>query len=129
MTGPVDEPSVEGLKASFLDGTWGGVDEVIATIAERGQASAQEAYDMAQVYAAVFNTDLGRRVLEDLLNRTLRQPAWQSLYRGANGQTVALPLDQVTAMGLQREGQNQIVGLIIAMLAHADQPPPTTAKE
>lgn len=62
-------------------------------------------------YAAVFETDAGRNVLEDLLDRTLR---CSSTHPG--GQPT---LEECTVYGLRRDGQNSIVIWILSQLQAA----------
>ena len=69
--------------------------------AKQRQAYAPLAADML----ATFSTPQGQRVLEFLLDRTLRQSPWVV---GSK-----LRMDQITAFGLHHAGANMIVQLII----------------
>lgn len=83
------------------------------------ESAAQARYDLDVAYKRCFSTEVGRRVLEDLINKTLRQPTFDANLGWQNG----------AARGFAREGQNSIVAFIMECMARAEQGPPNVAKD
>ncbi|MDD7908673.1 hypothetical protein PUV47_01980 [Pseudovibrio exalbescens] len=111
--------SIQALMANLQRDDWGGIEKLMGRFAADPQAkerSAQEeraAHERRARYlaalAAVFSTEDGRLVLEELLNGTLRRTTFQTQF-GVD------PL-QAYAHGAFREGQNAVVATILKDLA------------
>ncbi len=103
------EPDFEGLLRSVLDGSWKGLNDI-------GNASDAEAAKRNQRMKAVAEDVLwmaqqpqGRRILEWLLNQTLRKPTWYGDLR--------VTVEQAASYGLFREGQNSIARMFLEAIA------------
>jgi len=109
------DPTVESiLNGNFLSGGWEGLansDEEANKIKEQ---IADDAYDLAIAFHTTFSTPHGARVLDHLMDLTLRRVTW-------NGN---IPLDQATSYGLMREGQNQLMAVILQQIHTAAAGPP-----
>jgi hypothetical protein len=106
-----NEPSIESLlKKAGLGEGWDGLnndsDNEATQHLQENQRSAQD--DLMQCYAQVFNSPAGQRVLEDLLNQTLRREAVK--LHGAP------TMEQCMVYALQRSGQNSIVVYMLQLI-------------
>lgn len=98
-----DQPSANDV----LNGNLGEMDQNIQDlfgddlipdqVKEQNEKLAQENKEIARAYARVFSSEQGKKVLEDLLDRTLRE----SVYMPER--------DNAEMLGHVREGQNSIV--------------------
>ena len=77
-------------------------------LAERAMRTS-EPDDLALAYLRAFGTPEGKRVLDDLIGRTLVHAAWDP------------EVDNPTERAFWREGQNSIVVLIIALMKKAEK--------
>lgn len=78
-------------------------------LAEQSMRAKGEPDDLALAYLRVFSSPEGKRVLDDLIGRTLIHAAWDP--------EAASPAER----GFWREGQNSIVMLIMAMVHKAKE--------
>jgi hypothetical protein len=110
------------------DAHWGSLDGLVDQLGHpnRKAASAEdkakrqaELKDFQADLKEVFETEAGQRVLEQLLQTTLRRP---SIY--VSPETLsALSSDQVAMISTYREGQNSIIRAILKDLAEAKYDP------
>ncbi len=106
------EPSIEALLDKMGLGK-GGWDQMNGSAAgkpvEEARISATE--DLKRNYVQFFNSPAGRKVLEDIVEQTLRRAPGISLTSGQ-----AATLEMQTAFMLERMGQNGIVTYILKMI-------------
>lgn len=101
--GEMNEPSIEEAMAGNVGSTEGFdlfSDDEMEQIKEYNEKLEQQHKEMARAYAAVFSSQQGQKVLEDLLDRTLRD----SVYMPER--------ENPEILGHIREGQNSIVRYI-----------------
>ncbi len=95
----------EILKGDFTANGWDGLDSPGGVDEETKKKMQQEQEEIQQAYRAVFDTEPGKKVLEDLLNRTLRKTAWNP--------------QKDEKFGYYREGQNTLMVHIIQQINNA----------
>lgn len=109
--GPQDIFTALGLGGNGDDGGWSSINKTPG-----GQAldnpRKQEAEDLQKAFAQVYATPAGKRVVEAIVGKTLRRAP----YMNGEGAT----LEQQTAYGLVRQGQNGLATWILSMI-HAGQ--------
>jgi len=76
-------------------------------------------YKNAQHFQKAFNTPAGKKVLDALMDESLRKLSWH---------WAAENTDQAMMYGLMREGQNSLMKLILAQIALAESGPPLKKK-
>ena len=110
-----NEPSASSIVEKYVGGGWDALSKEAEDQTQRDNLAAVTAqYEIAKDYIPCFASPAGAAVLEDLLNRTLRRSTWDATQG----------MDQATAAGLFREGQNAIVTDIIGMMKAAGEGPP-----
>lgn len=107
-------PNPQDILNNFMEGGWEGFANAEEANKAAQEQTSDEKYDLAAAFAATFSTPHGARVLDHLFDITLRRVTWDG----------NLPLDQATAYGLMREGQNQLVAIIMQQLNTAAEGPP-----
>lgn len=116
-TGRQAEPTLQGLLSGMLGEKSGWADLDSKTLGEmlskQQQAQRQALRKEALAFRQCFmETDAGRKVIEALLDRTLRSTAWPvHQMRDAH---------MLMAVGIWREAQNSFVAAIIEAIAAAD---------
>ncbi len=117
MAGPIIEPNIEALLkkvngGGFAEGGWNAFDDTETQ--ELNEKQKEEIIarrkELSDAVFSAFNTTSGRRVLEWLLDNTLRRASFHP--------------DNLNAVhrGFFREGQNSIVNSIIVELNFAKNP-------
>lgn len=104
-------PSIEDMLKNFGDGGW----EALSAVTDRG-AKDKSSREIKQAALAadvlwVARSEQGRRVLEFILDNSIRRASWHGDLR--------FTVEQVAAYGLFREGQNSIAAMLLAALRHA----------
>lgn len=117
--GQMKEPDTEEMLGSefFQDG-WKGLEQESQIREEKQEMINDEIQDLNDLYASVFDGEkgsMGREVLEDLLDRTLRQPVYGSQNLTLFGEVLD-EIDDPDIKGRIREGQNQVVRFILARI-------------
>jgi hypothetical protein len=120
-----DEPSIDRLVKSLsdmMDGArgegWDGINGVGSAMQRERDAGNAAFRAEARLIHDVFTSDNGRKVLNLLLDQTLRRP---NLPENIAGMT----MDQISVILLQREAENNFVRTIMASIAAAiNQPLP-----
>lgn len=85
------------------------------------QTSPEE--DLYRCYVQTFASPAGQKVLEDILNMTLRRSSY------LNNDSGGLSLEQQTAYGLERKGQNGLAVAILAKIVSGQNLPAPAAKK
>lgn len=104
-------PSIEQLTKGFADEGWAG----LAAASDRTDTeqtrreSRQRAVGEDVLWLA--RQPQGRRVLEFIMDNSIRRASWHGDLR--------FTIEQTAAYGLLREGQNSIAAMLIAALRHA----------
>jgi len=105
------QPSMEDLLKQFADGGW----EALSAATDRTDAEKSRRVDRQRALADdvlwVARTPQGRRVLEFILDNSIRRASWHGDLR--------FTLEQIAGYGLLREGQNSIAAMLLAALKHA----------
>lgn len=104
-------PDVEGLlkQAGLLGQGWSGLDGEDNPAGHELQAARRSAKsDLLKNYVKTFSTPAGRKVLEDLLDQTLRREAVKL--------SGAPTMEQCMVYALQRSGQNALAVYILKMI-------------
>jgi hypothetical protein len=116
-------PGAEEIMRDLLGGGDGGWDGLAQRPGAEHlmEARARPNEELRRCYAQVYGTDAGRRVIEDLLNQTLRRSPYST--------DPAFSLDQQAAFGLVRQGQTTLMVHILAMIADGQALPNTAAKK
>jgi len=116
------EHSIEGLMKSLQgdpkQGGWKNLENIMdgKPSQEQMMELAQKRYNEAKIYHELFGASgPGRKVLEDLMNRTIRLATWP----------VDKPAGEANNHGFFREGQNSMVMHILAQVVIFEQGPPT----
>ncbi len=116
------EHSIEGLmnmlQGDPKQGGWKNLEHIMEgkPSQEQMMERAQKRYREAKIYHEVFGPKgPGKKVLEDLMNRTIRLATWP------NGK----PAAEANNHGFFREGQNSMVMHILAQVVIFEQGPPT----
>lgn len=112
QNGAVNEPSVEDLMSGDIgdaDGFEIFSDDEMQDIQEHNEKMMEEQRRIAEAYAAVFSSQQGQEVLDDLLGRTVRE----SVYMPER--------DNPEMLGHIREGQNSIVRYISQRITQGKQ--------
>lgn len=116
-----DEPDLEGLVSQLL-GNSGGEDaassEDVPSIGDMLKQQQEKTKSKFRAEGALFRrvfveNDDGRKILELMLDTTLRDPAWPIFD--------VQSMEMLTAMGIWNEAQRRFVHLIIEMIALGEQ--------
>jgi hypothetical protein len=114
--GDAKEPDMdEFLDRNFAEDGWTGLEQDEQIRQEQQEKITQELNELAEKYAVVLDNDEtspGRKMFEDLLDRTLRQPTYgieSGMLLGSPNETI----DDPEKHALIREGQNQIVRFML----------------
>lgn len=105
------EPRLQDLLAPG----WGGLDVSKEELAARQAESARKRLEVAHLFDAVFSTPDGERVLEHILDGTLRQPRVPVV---VPGQQPVTP-EQLVPHVAFRDGQDSVARLILDMIRQA----------
>ena len=109
MSGPGLGLGLEEIAARVRAGGWDGMESISALARQAHQQQDAKTQAVADDFAMLFATAPGRKVFNHLADRILWAPAWSG--RPEDG------IEQLAARGLRREGQNEIVAFIAAMVA------------
>lgn len=113
------EPDEEAmLGEEFMQNGWEGLEQESQIRDEKKEELQQEMQELNELYALIFDGEEGSpgsEVLEDLLDRTLRQPVYGTQNQALFGQMLE-NIDDPDIKGRIREGQNQVVRFILARI-------------
>lgn len=121
------EPTLEGLLGRFASedwGTWlGAIDQRLDPQAAHAKQEENKVARQALAHATakLFATPDGEKLLEHILDKTLRRVAFYT--------QLGLDPHQTVAWGAFREGQNALVVEIIRLIAEGRNEPPPPARE
>lgn len=116
------EPDEEAmLGEEFMQNGWEGLEQESQIRDEKKEQINEEIGNLNELYATVFDGEkgsMGRELLEDLLDRTLRQPVYGTQNQALFGEMLER-IDDPDVKGRIREGQNQVVRFILARINQA----------
>ncbi|TCD15150.1 hypothetical protein [Oricola cellulosilytica] len=122
VDGPdIDQPALDDLLGAFSraiggDETgWGAIDSAPAALAEQRRQSQAAMKRKANDFRDCFSTPAGRRVLEQLLDQTLRAEAYP--------EEAQLPMEAITPLCIAHQTRCNFVRAILAAIAQADNRP------
>jgi|GEM_PF-7106649 len=101
-------PDIQNLMQSIQtgEGGWSGFDKGQGSLPIKDFAGVND--DLTKSYKNTFGTDAGQRVLEDLLNQTLRI---------STAPAIGSSVEQVAMHAQRRQGQNDLACYILKMLS------------
>jgi len=119
-----DEPSIDGLMGQITDmlqeaGGWADLNASAPALQKMRDMQRAAFKREANLFRDVFATPDGRKLLELLLDRTLRRPVLPDGILGFS-------MDQLTPVMLMREAENSFVRAMLDAIAQAEGKQPAT---